>query len=710
MSGPRARFESWLRRGLIGGALLGLLEGAERAYAVREFVKTPAELAAFGALAFAFCLGTMTVLGLLAGAIAVILDIGGRLPIPRWIARALFGAVLGLSAAWWLLFALTLTVRFDRIVSRSSLVIAAAVAAGAFAGLVWPALAAAWRRMRARHATSTAVAVLLAAGVVALQLWNAHFAPQSSLGVHVLADTALAAAALALATLIPGGPRGRGLIVALTMAVALLAWTDHSMRNDPVLENLLKTRGSVSAHTVRMWSALLDFDGDGHGPPLLVGGEDPDNWDPGVPPPVLAAPVALAAESTDSLALSVAEGSTVAATNAPHLVLLTLDACRVDVVPPYTPERSRLGALMPLRPNLERLAPRVARFLVGYTPSAGTEDTFAAMFSGWDLPAILKGVPRDRYLAARLAAAGYEVRGFVNDPHFSVSSFESKRLIRYGELDGPRMLKDAAAFLDSLPEGRPGFAWIHVMDLHADLLNPFAWETFSHRAHLEYYARTLARVDSMVGDFVGALDSSAVSSRTLLVMTADHGEELGGHGHYHHNLSLYQAAIRVPLWIMGPGVIAGERPAKISLQALYPTLLEAGGIEPGDAAGRSLWPVLRGTEPALSDPWIYSFLPQRGFSQVHARFQRPELGQATLLDAVRRRKVILRLGLESWEAYDVATDSMERWNLAGSGATWPDSLRLQLEQMIRERGSLPSGNRRAPRAGLGSDAENLSRR
>ena len=700
MSGTPTPFGRWLRRGFVGGAVLGAIEAAERSYAVREFVRSPAELATFGALAFAFCLGTCIVIGLLAGVVAVVLDATMRTPVPRRVLRFVFGALLGLGGALWALFALTLTVRFDRIVGQPIPVVAAAVVVGAVVGLAWPELTALWRRMRAGRVTLGATALILIAGFVLLHLWNAHFAPQSSLGVHALADTVLAVGALALATLIPGGPRGRGLVVAALAAAVLLAWTDRTMGSDPVAENLLKTRGAVSARAVRMWSALLDLDGDGYAPALLVGGEDPDNLDPTVPPPLLAAPGPLPGTGADSLAAHAIEASpgAFAGGDAPHLVLLTIDACRADVVPPH--RSRRLGALLPPRPNLEKLAPRAARFLVGYTPSAGTEDTFAAMFSGWDLPGILNGVPKERYLPARLATVGYEVRGFVNDPRFAVSSFESRRLVRYGGHDGLRMLKDAAAFLDSLPAGRPGFAWIHVMDLHADVLQPFAWQTFSHRAHLEHYARALARVDSMVGDFMAALDAGSAASRTLLVMTADHGEELGGHGHYHHNLSLYQPAIRVPLWIMGPGVVAGDRDARISLQALYPTLLEAGGVEPGEAEGRTLWPVLRGTTPASSDPWIYSFLPQRGFSQTRARYQRPELGQAALLDAARRHKVILRIGLGSWEAYDVAADSMERWNLAGSGATWPDSLRRRLEQMIRERSTVPSGTRAAPQGVL----------
>lgn len=675
------RLGPWTDRGLRAGAMIGAFEAAERTWAVREFLRGPGEGLAFALLAFSFCLLTGVAIGVLAAAVAAGMAAGRRLPIPAWTGRVLAGAGIGAAAAAWMLFAMTLTVRFDSILARASWLIAFGGVAGAVAALPWPVLHSAWQRLRGPGLAATLAA--LATFAVLLHLWSAHFAPQSSLGIHLLADTTLFALALVLAGRLPPWG-GRRLAAALAAAALLVAWTDAAMRRRPVLENLIKTRGAVSAHAIRLWSEAMDADHDGHAPGFLVGGDDPANFDSRRPAPLLG-DLAAAAPNGGPAALPAALPPPYS--GRPHLVLLTLDACRADVVPPVTPERSRLGALQPPTPNLEALSGRVARFIAGYTPSAGTEDTFAALFSGWDLPGVLRGVPEERRLSARLAAAGYEVHGFVNDPHFTVSTFESARLRRFQTGDAFRMVESAAAFLDSLPADRPGFVWIHVMDMHADLLRPFARETFSHRAHLEFYARGLSRVDSVVGDFVAALDSSGLTRRTLLVLSADHGEELGGHGHYHHNLSLYQPAIRVPLWVMGPGVLPGHRAARVATMGIYPTLLEAAGVAPGPGPGESLWPILSGDRPASSDPLIYTFLPHRGFSRRYSR-HRPELGQAAVLDAIRRHKVILRIGLESWEAYDVATDSMERWNLAGGTLAWPDSLRRQLERMVRER-SLP---------------------
>ena len=51
----------------------------------------------------------------------------------------------------------------------------------------------------------------------------------------------------------------------------------------------------------------------------------------------------------------------------------------------------------------------------------------------------------------------------------------------------------------------------------------------------------------------GALD------RTLVIVTSDHGEALGEHGEDVHGYFVYEATLRVPLVIRGPGVKPGTR-------------------------------------------------------------------------------------------------------------------------------------------------------
>ena len=57
-----------------------------------------------------------------------------------------------------------------------------------------------------------------------------------------------------------------------------------------------------------------------------------------------------------------------------------------------------------------------------------------------------------------------------------------------------------------------------------------------------------------------ALGERRETDRTLVLVTSDHGESLGEHGEATHGIFIYDATIRVP-WVMaGPGVAAGTRP------------------------------------------------------------------------------------------------------------------------------------------------------
>ena len=65
----------------------------------------------------------------------------------------------------------------------------------------------------------------------------------------------------------------------------------------------------------------------------------------------------------------------------------------------------------------------------------------------------------------------------------------------------------------------------------------------------------------------------------ILVVTSDHGENLGEHGLLDHKMSLSEQVLRVPLVIRWPGRFDGGRRVAdpVRLQDLFPTLLEAAG-------------------------------------------------------------------------------------------------------------------------------------
>jgi len=127
------------------------------------------------------------------------------------------------------------------------------------------------------------------------------------------------------------------------------------------------------------------------------------------------------------------------------------------------------------------------------------------------------------------------------------------------------------------------------------------------------YDGGLLEADKHVGLLLASLDALELSERTLVVVTSDHGEDLGGrHTRFagEHGHTLYDELVRVPLILYDPAEPRPDR--RISTQVriidVLPTvleLLEVDAPEVGD--GRSLVPVMDGSErvdrPALLKLW-----------------------------------------------------------------------------------------------------------
>lgn len=145
----------------------------------------------------------------------------------------------------------------------------------------------------------------------------------------------------------------------------------------------------------------------------------------------------------------------------------------------------------------------------------------------------------------------------------------------------------------------------------------------------------------------------------LVVFTADHGESMGEHDYWFcHGESLYRELVRVPLVIRYPTGVPtpadGERDgqawcgASVGHLDLWPTILEALGIEPGPTRGRSL---LRAGLPA-----------QR--VQVQSLFPADESLPAWHAVSDGRWRLVWRADGSEPELYDVQADPAEEHDLA----------------------------------------------
>ncbi len=110
-----------------------------------------------------------------------------------------------------------------------------------------------------------------------------------------------------------------------------------------------------------------------------------------------------------------------------------------------------------------------------------------------------------------------------------------------------------------------------------------------------YYSR-ITELDIQFGRLLDELESSGQLEDTLIIVTADHGRYVGGHGFDAHNFGAFEEIYRIPLIAAGPGIIKNKTSnALVGLHDLCPTLLEMTDSEMIEVSdSKSMASVLRG--------------------------------------------------------------------------------------------------------------------
>jgi choline-sulfatase len=155
----------------------------------------------------------------------------------------------------------------------------------------------------------------------------------------------------------------------------------------------------------------------------------------------------------------------------------------------------------------------------------------------------------------------------------------------------------------------------------------------------------------MIDREIGRLLDCVNEERSVVIVTADHGDLFGEHGHYGHPLQLYEGLVRVPLMIKVPASV-GVQPKRIDAPVcsmdIVPTVLELVGLSPEEwLDGVSLLPQMRSVEEEQEPRGIISEV-----SRKHL--------------AVRRWpwKLIVNVGRNERRLYNLEADKEETENVA----------------------------------------------
>lgn len=340
------------------------------------------------------------------------------------------------------------------------------------------------------------------------------------------------------------------------------------------------------------------------------------------------------------------------------IVLITIDTLRADA-PGFagnararTPVLDRLAAQGRVFTNAHAhnvvTLPSHTNILTGLYPfQHGIRDN-----TGFRLPA---NVPT---LATVLHGAGYATGAFVGafpldsqfglnrgfdvyDDHYPKGEHETEFVL--AERRGDEVVRLALAWWRA-QQGRPRFLWVHLYDPHApyDPPPPFA-ARFKDNPYLGEVAAADSFLAPLLGPFLDGREKPA-----LVMVTGDHGEALGEHGEQTHGLFAYEPTLKVPLVVWGRGVGPGRDGRSARHVDIFPTVLQAAGVDAPAPAG------LRRPGRSLLGP------PDAGDSYFESLSTTLNRGWAPLRGLLRGGTKFISLPLP--EVYELPKDPREKDN------------------------------------------------
>lgn len=333
------------------------------------------------------------------------------------------------------------------------------------------------------------------------------------------------------------------------------------------------------------------------------------------------------------------------------VVLLTVDALRADVL-------EKKGKKKKFFPNIQKLRDKGTYFTHARSPGSSTVYSLMALSTG-------RYFSQTRWTQGRtdfwpfddesvhfpqlLTDAGVHTSivrsaGWMEDRTGLMRGFQDRIFITKdwkwmrGEAVADEMLK----LLEQHHAG-PAFFYAHFLDTHY----PYWPGKKKGKGSFSRFLYALQYVDEQIGRIVAKLDELGVRDRTIIMVSADHGEAFGEHQSSGHAATLYEEVLRVPLVVQGPGVLHKKYDEAVGLIDLGPTILDLfEQPTPASFMGQSLVPLLLGEKPSLRRPIA-----------AEARALRSMVFDDSI-------KVIHNRQRDRLEVYDLKQDPKEAHNLA----------------------------------------------
>lgn len=408
----------------------------------------------------------------------------------------------------------------------------------------------------------------------------------------------------------------------------------------------------------------------------------------------------------------------------PNVVILLMDTMRPDHLGCYGYERET-------SPQVDELAAKGVVFGRCYATADYTSASTASLFTG-KYPLAHGYVNADNVLEEEnetiaelfrdrgYRTAGFTANGLVGEKYQMNQGFDE--FFEKNRASAEEMMGAISAFVHRSGD-EPFFVYAHFMDVHDPYRIPRAhWDRFADPQEFAYdmadtllhdrfvmdtwwgrvqkwweeeggpeasrryfddyaqlYDASIAYWDGLLGEFLAFLE--AEGRETIVVVLADHGEQLLEHGFFGHANSGYDVGLHIPLIIYDP-LLEGNVPRRIdrpmSIADVLPTLLARLDMEiPESVQGQERWSLMRGAEGSEGDgeEGVYTegtFMANRPFSTLIQTYR--EGGWKLILDRFRDGK----------ELYDLRSDPGEERDLFAGEPEVVDRLATRLRQQYGE--------------------------
>lgn len=373
-----------------------------------------------------------------------------------------------------------------------------------------------------------------------------------------------------------------------------------------------------------------------------------------------------------------------------YVVFWLIDTLRADKLDFY-PQPNANGRKKVKTPHLSTIAKEGVVFDPFYVEGTESKASHASLFTGtypllhkvYNHKAKLK--TSHTTIAEAFKSAGYRTAGFISNGYVSdkwnyTQGFQtSVNFIREGKAHNAIAVVKKAKPWITKHKGKPFYLYLGTSDphvtyrAHKEFIEQYDGKGYngSYKKYLSgkelgrlkgqkkpprardrkrieaLYENEIAFNDKHFGELVAHLKAEGIYDDTLIIISADHGDEFWEHGSCGHGHNLHQELVRVPLVIRYPKAFKGGRStAGADGVDLLPTLMALLGQKaPKDVQGRSLLPFIGATNP----------YPQAVMAMN---------GRDAYTLAVGPAKAIMR-SESSIQVYDVGADIAEKTDLYG---------------------------------------------